>query len=187
MKTEHIGKKKGLAVTDMVYIAVFAGIMAVCAWISIPAAVPFTMQTFAIFFAYQVLGGKRGTLAVLVYLLIGMTGIPVFAGFSGGIGTLVTPTGGYLVGFLGSAAAMWGLERFAGQNTLRQFLVMLAGLLVCYVLGTVWFMGFYMYTTGPVGLLTVLGWCVFPFVIPDILKIALALLLGRRIGRYARL
>lgn len=182
-----IGNKRGLSVTDMVYIAVFAGMMAVCAWISIPAAVPFTMQTFAIFFAFQILGGKRGTLAVLVYLLIGMAGLPVFAGFSGGIGTLVTPAGGYLFGFLGSAAAMWGLERFAGQKSFRQFLIMLAGLVVCYGFGTVWYMGFYMYTTGPVGLLTVLGWCVFPFVIPDVLKIALALLLGRRIRKYARL
>lgn len=182
---ENIRKRKGITVTDMVYIAVFSGIIAVCAWISVPAAVPFTMQTFAIFFAFEVLGGKRGTLAVLVYLLIGATGLPVFAGFSGGIGTLVTPSGGYLLGFLGSAAAMWGLERFSGRSIVRRFLIMLAGLLVCYVLGTVWFMIYYMNTTGPVGLLTVLGWCVLPFIVPDILKIVLALALGRKISRYA--
>ena len=71
---------------DMAYIAMFAVMIAVCSWISIPATVPFTMQTFGVFLAVGVLGGKRGTLSVLIYLLLGMVGLPVFAGFSGGIG-----------------------------------------------------------------------------------------------------
>ena len=67
---------------DMVYIAVFAVLMAICSWISIPATVPFTLQTFAVFLAVCVLGGKRGTIAVVVYILLGAIGIPVFAGFT---------------------------------------------------------------------------------------------------------
>ena len=67
---------------DLVYIAVFAVVMAVCSWISIPAQVPFTLQTFGVFMAVGVLGGKRGTMAVLVYVLLGAVGVPVFAGFS---------------------------------------------------------------------------------------------------------
>ncbi len=74
---------------DLVYIAVFAVVMAVCSWISIPAQVPFTLQTFGVFMAVGVLGGKRGTMAVLVYVLLGAVGVPVFAGFSGGIGALL--------------------------------------------------------------------------------------------------
>ena len=66
-----------------------------------------------------------------------------------------------------------------------QVLIMILGLLVCYAFGTAWFMVVYMASTGPVGLLTVLGWCVFPFLLPDVLKILLALVLGRRIGKYA--
>ena len=58
-----------LRTLDMTYIALFAVLMAVCSWISIPAAVPFTLQTFAVFFAVMALGGKRGTLALTVYLL----------------------------------------------------------------------------------------------------------------------
>ena len=71
---------------DMVYIAVFAVLMAICSWISIPTVVPFTLQTFGVFLAIGVLGGKRGSLAVLVYILLGAIGVPVFAEFTGGIG-----------------------------------------------------------------------------------------------------
>ena len=74
---------------DMVYIAVFAVLIAICSWISIPTTVPFTLQTFAVFLAVGVLGGKRGSLSVLIYILLGAVGIPVFAGFSGGFGNLL--------------------------------------------------------------------------------------------------
>ena len=66
----------------MVYIAIFAVLMAICSWISIPMSVPFTLQTFGVFLAVGVLGGKRGTLAIVVYVLLGAIGIPVFAGFT---------------------------------------------------------------------------------------------------------
>ena len=70
-----------LSPADMVLIALFAVLIAVCAWISIPSAIPFTLQTFGLFAALGVLGGKRGTLTVLVYLLLGLMGIPVFSNF----------------------------------------------------------------------------------------------------------
>lgn len=85
---------------DMAYIAIFTVLMAVCSWISIPATVPFTLQTFGVFVAVGVLGGKRGSLAVLIYILLGVIGVPVFAGFSGGIGAILGTTGGYILGFL---------------------------------------------------------------------------------------
>ena len=92
---------------DMVYIAIFAVLMAICSWISIPMAVPFTLQTFGVFMAVGILGGKRGTFAVLIYIILGAIGVPVFAGFSGGIGVLLSSTGGYIIGFLFSALVMW--------------------------------------------------------------------------------
>ena len=76
---------------DMVRIALFAVVIAICSWLSIPAAVPFTLQTFGIFLTVAVLGGKRGTMAVTLYLLMGIVGIPVFAGFTGGVGRLFSP------------------------------------------------------------------------------------------------
>ena len=110
------GTKK-LRIVDMAYIALFAALMAVCSWISIPATVPFTLQTFAIFAALGLLGGKRGTVAVAVYLLLGAIGVPVFAGFQGGIGALLGTTGGYLLGFLLSALIVWGMEARFGSKT----------------------------------------------------------------------
>lgn len=171
---------------DMAYIAVFAVLIAVCSWISIPTAVPFTLQTFAVFLTVGVLGGRRGSLAVLVYILLGCVGVPVFAGFSGGIGVLAGQTGGYIVGFLFSALLMWGLERLAGNRLWAQALSMVAGLLVCYGIGTVWFMVVYGQNSGAVGIGTVLGWCVIPFIIPDLVKIALACIMTRRLAPVLR-
>lgn len=172
---------------DMAYIALFAVMIAVCAWISIPATVPFTLQTLGVFLAVGVLGGKRGTLAVLVYLLLGAVGLPVFAGFAGGAGSLLGSTGGYLVGFLFTALVMWAMERLLGKKTWTLALSMVLGLVVCYVFGTAWFMLVYANTTGEIGLLTALGWCVFPYILPDLLKAALALLLCRRLAALIRL
>ena len=79
--------------------------------------VPFTMQTFAVFLALGLLGGRRGTYAVLVYLLLGMIGIPVFSGFRGGPGVLLGTTGGYILGFLGSALVYWLMTARLGTRT----------------------------------------------------------------------
>lgn len=169
---------------DMVYIAIFAVLMAICSWISIPMEVPFTLQTFGVFIAVGILGGKRGTLSVLVYILLGAVGVPVFAGFSGGIGVLFNTTGGYIIGFLLSALAMWGIETLFGRKPVVQILFMLVGLVICYAFGTVWFMIVYSSANGAVGLGMVLGWCVIPFIIPDLVKIALAFVVSRKLRQY---
>ena len=157
---------------DIVYIAVFAVIMAICSWISIPTAVPFTLQTFGVFVAVGVLGGKRGTLSILVFILLGAIGVPVFAGFSGGIGVLAGTTGGYIIGFLFSALVMWAMEKLPGKKSVMQIVSMIVGLIVCYAFGTAWFMIVYGKSEiGAVGLATVLGWCVIPFIIRILLKL----------------
>ena len=168
---------------DMVYIAMFAVLIAVCSWISVPATVPFTLQTFGVFVTVGVLGGKRGSLSVLVYLLLGMIGVPVFAGFSGGIGCLLGSTGGYIIGFLFSALVMWGREMAFGKSRFVLVLSMILGLMVCYLFGTVWFMTVYARTTGAIGVMTALGWCVFPYIIPDGIKIVLAMILCKKVAQ----
>ncbi len=168
---------------DMVYVSICSVLMAVCSWISIPAAVPFTLQTMGVFTVVGILGGEKGTLSVLVYLLLGAVGLPVFAGFSGGIGALMGTTGGYLFGFLFSALLMWGMERVWGRSRKVLILSMILGLLVCYAIGTAWFMMVYTRTVEPVSLPTVLGWCVIPFIVPDCIKIVVAVLLSERVRK----
>ena len=162
--------------------ALAAALMAVCSWISLPTAVPFTLQTFALFLTLGVLGGRLGALAVGVYLLLGAVGLPVFAGFSGGLGALLGATGGYLLGFLLTALTVWGAERLWGRSAPVFLASCLAGLGLCYLFGTVWFAAVYAASSGPVGLAAVLGWCVAPFVLPDLAKLALALALRRRLS-----
>lgn len=168
-------------VLDLVYIAIGAALIAICSWISIPTAVPFTLQTFAVFFVLLALGGERGTLATLVYILLGAVGVPVFAGFTGGVAVLFGSTGGYIIGFLFTGLIYILCTRFIKKNIVVKIVALVLGLAVCYAFGTAWFMHVYIQKSGEVGLLTVLGWCVFPFIIPDLLKMALAVVISRRI------
>lgn len=175
-----------LRTRDLTHIALFAVLIAVCAWITIPMTVPFTLQIFAVFAALATLGGRRGTYAVAVYLLLGAVGLPVGAGFQGGLGWLLGTTGGYIVGFLCIALIYWLMTAKLGESLPVSIAACVLGLAVCYVFGTIWFMVVYARTTGPVGVMTALGWCVFPYVIPDLLKLVLAVTLSQRIKGFLR-
>lgn len=177
-------KKNNLKITDITYTGLFAAIIAICSWVTIPTTVPFTLQTFAVFTAIGLLGGRLSTLSVLVYILLGAVGLPVFSGFTGGVGKLLGNTGGYIIGFLFAALTVWCITHFFGTNTPVLAAAMFIGLLVCYTFGTIWFIAVYMRTESAIGLGTVLGWCVTPFIIPDIIKIALALLITKRLKKY---
>lgn len=171
---------------DGALVAMFTAIIAVCAWISIPlpGGVSVTLQTFAVFLAVGTLGLKRGTLSVIVYVLLGAVGVPVFSLFKGGLAVLVGQTGGYIFGFVLSALVC-GAICLAAKNRIWVLIVgMVAGLIVCYVVGTAWFYYIYTRDTGAVSVMTVLGWCVFPFIIPDAVKIVLAAIITNRVRRY---
>ena len=172
--------KSKFRVVDLAYMAVCAALIAVCSWISIPATVPFTLQTFAVFAVLGILGGKRGTIAVCIYILLGAVGLPVFAGFGGGIGVLFGTTGGYILGFIFMGLIYWfAVSRF-GEKPVVRILAMVVGLLVCYAFGTAWFLLVYTRRTGAIAVSTALSWCVFPFLLPDFVKVALAVPLSGR-------
>ena len=173
-----------LRTVDMAYIALFAVLMAVCAWITIPMTVPFTLQIFAVFAALVTMGGRRGTYAVVVYLLLGAVGLPVGAGFQGGLGWLLGTTGGYIVGFLCIALIYWLMTAKLGESLPVVVAACVLGLVVCYAFGTAWFLVVYARNSGPIGLMTALGWCVFPYTIPDLVKLALAVFLSRRVKGF---
>ncbi|MBQ9030393.1 MAG: biotin transporter BioY [Parasporobacterium sp.] len=168
---------------DLTYMALGAVLIAVCSWISIPASVPFTLQTFAVFLVLGLLGGKRGTVSILVYLLLGAIGIPVFSGFTGGFSRLIGMTGGYLISYIFIGLIYWGAGKLFGTKLPVRIISMLVGNLVCYAFGTAWFMVVYAGQTGPIGLGTALGMCVIPFILPDLLKIALAIFLAGRLRK----
>ncbi len=173
---------------DLAFIALMAALMAVCAWITVPfGPVPFTLQTFAVFAALGLLGGRRGTVAVLLYLLLGLVGLPVFSGFNGGAGALLGVTGGYLIGFLASALVYWAVTAKFGTTPLVMALAMVLGLVVCYAFGTVWFIQVYTSGGNATTLLGTLGLCVFPYILPDLIKIALAMLVAKRVGKAVSL
>ena len=154
--------------------ALFAAMMALCAWIGVPLGhTVFTMQTFGVLLALGLLGGKQGTVSILCYLLLGAAGLPVFSGFRGGIGAILGPTGGYLWGFLATGLVFWLLEKWSRP------VAMAAGIAACYACGTVWYMN---YTGG--ALAAVLAQTVLPYLIPDAVKLILALRLTRRLKRF---
>ncbi len=187
MEQQEMRKTQWKSARSMAYIGLCAALMAVCAWICIPATVPFTMQTFAVLLGCGLLGGKRGAAAVLVYLLLGAAGLPVFSGFRGGLGVLLGTTGGYLIGFLATALVMWALERAARRNALLLALSMGLGLLVCYAFGTAWFLVVYARNSGAIGLSAALSMCVAPYLLPDAAKLLLAVFLTGRLRRALRL
>ncbi len=178
--------KKQFRAVDLSYMAICAALIAICSWISIPAAVPFTLQTFAVFCVLGLLGGKRGTISILVYILLGAIGLPVFTGFNAGLGALLGTTGGYILGFVFIGLIYWLAEKLFGTKLWVRVTAMLLGLLICYAFGTAWFMFLYARRTGPIALGTALGWCVFPFLIPDLVKMCLAVMLSGRLRKVVQ-
>jgi biotin transport system substrate-specific component len=167
-----------MKIRKMTRCAMLAALLAVCAWISVPVGdQAVTLQTFAVFLTLGVLGGRLGTVTVLVYLLLGAVGLPVFAGVRGGISVLLGPTGGYLWGFVLTCLVCWGLE-----NRLPRWSCFALGLLCCYICGTAWY--YYAYATG--ALWPVILTCVVPYLIPDAVKVILALFLTEKLNRLVR-
>lgn len=183
MSNSNESKGSRISVKDMAFVAMFSALIAVCSIISIPIGeVPITLQTFAVCLAAAMLGWKRGTLSVFIYVLLGAVGVPVFAGMSGGIGILAGPTGGYIIGFIPAALIIGLAADKRERKALPLTISMVVGVLVCYAIGTVWFM----VVTG-MGIGESLMLCVVPFLIPDGVKIALAMILSNRLSKVVTL
>ena len=183
-------KPSAFSVRDLCLMAMFTALMAVFSWISIPAPaplVPFTLQTFGIFIALELLGGKRATLSILCFILLAAVGAPVLAGFSGGLGVLFGSTGGYILGFLLMGAIYWLVESQLGKALWVRIVSLLAGLLLCYAFGTIWFTVLYSRDNGNIGIGTALLWCVVPFLLPDLAKLALAFGIGNAVRKRVTL
>lgn len=189
---ERAGKKKiaASAAREVAYISLGVALIAVCAWISIPLGpIPVTLQTFAVPFVGAILGWKRGLAAVAVYFVMGLIGIPVFAGFRSGVAVLFGPTGGYLLGFflevilVGAAKYLPVRSRWAKIGTL--YGAMILGEALMFAFGTLWFMTMYR-GAGEMSLAAALTLCVVPYLAPDAVKTAIAALLAVRLERFVK-
>ena len=162
-------------VRKMVLCSLFAALMGLCSWISLPLPpVYVTLQTFALLLTLGTLGGRLGTVSVLLYLLLGAVGLPVFAGFRGGAGALLDATGGFLWGFLLAALAYWLLQR------LGVLPAMVGAMAVCYFCGCLWFSRY----AGDAGFWGAILVCVAPYLIPDGIKLWLAWGMSRRLRKF---
>ncbi len=183
----EMAQKSGTALKDLCFIAVFTAIICVLSQLSIPmpAGVPMTLQTLIIPIAGIILGKKRGTYATLLYLLIGAVGIPVFSGFSGGLGVLFGMTGGFLISFpvlsftagLGDELGISFSSKREGSKPQIYFtilvLCLIIGATINYVFGTIWFMIF-----SKSSFITGFTACVLPFIPTSVLKIVLVALIA---------
>lgn len=160
--------------------AMLVAVLCVCGWITIPLGdVALTLQTFGVFLTLRLLGGRQGTVTICVYLLLGAVGLPVFSGFRGGLGMLLGATGGYLMGFAATGLVYWAVVSIFGQRWM--ILGLALGLLGCYGFGTGWYLLLYSDSSA---IIAVIMKCVFPFLIPDAVKMALACSLGERLKSY---
>lgn len=174
------------------YIAVSTALLSVSAWVAIPiGGIPFTLQILVLCLTAGLLGWKGALLSTLAYLLLGFIGIPVFAGFTGGVGVLLSPTGGYLVGFL-PLAFVSGIagDKLAEKKGIksRVFLGLFMGLgvLLCYALGTAWFIVLSAQESVKVGFFSALTLCVLPYIPLDAIKVSFAVFLTAKLQKHLK-
>ena len=180
-------KKKSFTTFQMTLIAVMAAITCILGPLSIPipiSPVPISLTNLAIYLTVCLLGWKFGTISYLIYLLIGIAGLPVFSGFSSGFAKLLGPTGGYLIGFIPMAIiAGIVIDKFTNRGI--QILGMIVGTAICYAFGTAWFCFQSGYTVG-----AALAVCVIPFIPADLCKMVIAMIIGpmvrKRLGTVAQ-
>ena len=162
-------------VRKMVLSSLFASLCGICSWISVPIPpLCITLQTLALLLTLGTLGGKWGSISIGLYLLLGLIGLPVFAGFRGGAGALLDATGGFLWGFFLAGIAYWILER------LGKLTAMIGAMGVCYLCGCLWFQVY----AGHMGLGNAFLVCVVPYLLPDGIKLWIAYRISNRLCKY---
>lgn len=170
-------------------IALFSAIIVICSLITIPSAIPFTLQTFAIFLCLNILCAKKGLISIIIYILLGIVGLPVFSGFNSGIGALLNVTGGYIIGFIFSALTFWLVTELFNKKPRKtiNLIASFAGLIVCYIFGTLWYILLFIKNGDTISFTSAFTICVLPFIIPDILKILLSIAVSEKIKNHIKI
>lgn len=168
--------ERRINIREITLIGLMAAVLCIVAPLSIPipfSPVPISFTNLAIYFAVFILGWKKGTLSYLIYFMLGLIGLPVFSGFTGGLAKVAGPTGGYLIGFIFLAIISgYFIEKFNGK-VYMYVIGMVLGLLVTFVLGTAW-LSYQLDVTLAKGLM--MG--VIPYLPGDVVKIVIATIVG---------
>lgn len=175
-------RENKLTIKTIALIAVMTAVTCVLAPLSLPIGpVPISLTNLAIYFGLYILGVKKESLSYIVYMLIGLAGLPVFSNFTGGVGKLFGPTGGYIIGFLPMAViAGIFIDRTKGK-LFPSLLGMVLGTVICYALGTIW-----LAYQANMDFKAALFAGVIPFIPGDLIKMVLAAVLGPKIKRQLR-
>lgn len=168
---------KKLSIYQMTTCAIMAALMCILGPMSVPiGVVPVSFTNLVIYIAVILLGTKLSTISYLMYLLLGVVGLPVFSGYQGGLPKLSGPTGGYLIGFILMAIVCGIFYEKSKGHSLITGVGMILGTAIAYAFGTVWFV--LMMQCEVAYALTV---CVFPFIPFDLIKIVIAIFLGKTV------
>lgn len=158
---------------DMTKIALFTAITCILAPNSIPiGAVPISFTNLVLYISVYILGTKKALISYVIYAILGAVGLPVFSGYSGGLAKLVGPTGGYLVGFI-FLVIISGIFVEKYKNKFLHILGMILGTAAAYLFGTIWYC-----VQSHVGFAEASLVCVVPFVVFDLIKIFIAVMLA---------
>ena len=171
---------KTFSVQKMAIIALMTAVLCILAPISIPvfiSPVPVSLGVLAVYLTAYVLPPVDALISVIIFILLGTFGLPVFSGYSGGLSKLVGPTGGYIIGFL-FTVYISSLFIHMKKGIIFDVIGMITGLALCYILGTIWFS----YQQGK-GFIASLLLCVVPFLIGDAIKIIVAVILGTQLNK----
>lgn len=178
-------EKRKITTQQMALVAIMTALTCILAPFSLPIGpVPISLTNLVIYFSLYLLGWKLGTLSYVIYLLIGLVGVPVFSGFTAGPAKLFGPTGGYLIGFI-PMAIIAGIVIDKFSQRWLQILGMIVGTAICYAFGTAWFCIQAGYTVS-----AALAVCVIPFIPADLIKMVIAMIIGpeirKRLGAVAQ-
>lgn len=158
---------------DMILIAMFAGLTAIGAYISIPTQpVPFTLQNLFCIYSGVLLGSKRGALSQIVYVLLGLAGLPIFAGGNGGISVIASPTFGFLLGFIVCSYVAGKItEKFETINIFKLLFATVSAMSVLYVIGAPYlYLIFNKVLNTPTTFNTAMKLAVYPFLLQSLVK-----------------
>ncbi len=178
--------KRRSTVRNMIFVSLFATLMCIGAWLHFPGPVPATMQTFVVFVALGLMGSRNTFIMLVIYVLLGALGLPVFSGFTSGFGALTGPTAGFVWGFLLGVPVFYIFERYFSRKKILIIIGYIIYILIHYIPGALWYCYFNLGALSVEGIISSSLVTVVPFIVPDAIKLVLSLFVVKRLRRIIK-